>query len=290
MLLWLLLLFVIPAEPPASLARFLGDYADGAARLILLERDGKLYAAQGSAVSGPLDPQTLSFSDRTLQWNGRRWQRAGYMDQPGFRIAPVRPLAELRKAAEAATPPREPGSFRAPDLVDLARLDATLRFDIRYATRDNFLGAPVYEEARALLQRPAAEALVRAHRSLEADGLGLLIHDGFRPWRITKLFWDATPAAYRNYVADPAKGSRHNRGCAVDLTLFERATGRAVTMPSGYDEMSPRAHPTYPGGTTRQRWLRDRLRRAMEAHGFRVNPYEWWHYDHRDWRHYSIGN
>lgn len=290
MLFWLLFLFVLPAEPPVPLARLIGDYTAGAQRLIVFERGGKLFALQGSAVSGPLDPTRLVLAGKTFDWNGHRWERAAYIDERGFRIIPARPLSELRKAAEAARPPRESGPFRPAELVELTRLDASIRLEIRYATRDNFLGTPVYEEARALLQRPAAEALVRAHRSLEADGLGLLIHDGFRPWRITKIFWDATPAAYRNYVADPARGSRHNRGCAVDLSLYERATGHAATMPSGYDEMSPRAHPTYPGGTTRQRWLRDRLRRAMEAQGFSVNPYEWWHFDHREWRNYAIGN
>lgn len=184
--------------------------------------------------------------------------------------------------------PRDPRAKRAPDLVELVTLDPTIRLDIRYATTNNFMNQKFYSEARAFLQRPAAEALVRVHRSLAREGYGLLVFDGFRPWSVTKAFWDATPPAKRHFVANPAKGSRHNRGCAVDLTLYDRATGREVTMPSGYDEMTERAYPGYTGGTPEERRLRDLLRRAMEAQGFTVNEFEWWHFDYRDWREYPI--
>jgi zinc D-Ala-D-Ala dipeptidase len=211
--------------------------------------------------------------------------------RPGlFRVTPLRPVAELHDAARAATPPAEPGPFRPADLVELTALDPSLRLDIRYAGYDNFLGTPVYEQARAFLQRPAAEALVRAHRALRARGYGLLVHDAYRPWWVTKLFWDATPEDKRDFVADPAKGSRHNRGCAVDLTLYRLADGRAVDMPSLYDEMTERAAPAYPGGTAEQRGHRDLLRSAMEREGFTVFESEWWHFDYRDWREYPILN
>ena len=211
--------------------------------------------------------------------------------RPGlFRVTPLRPVAELREAARAATPPVEPGPFRAVELVELTTLDPTVRLDVRYATADNFLGTPVYEEARAFLQRPAAEALLRAHRALREKGYGLLVHDAYRPWWVTKVFWDATPKEKREFVADPAKGSRHNRGCAVDLTLYRLADARAVEMPSLYDEMTERAAPGYPGGTADQRRHRDLLRSAMENEGFTVFESEWWHFDYRDWREYPILN
>jgi D-alanyl-D-alanine dipeptidase len=104
------------------------------------------------------------------------------------------------------------------------------------------------------------------------------------------MFWDATPVDTRWLVADPAQGSRHNRGSAVDLTLYELATGRPVEMPSTYDESTERAYADYPGGTSRQRWHRALLRRVMEAEGFKVNPHEWWHFDHDTWRSYGINN
>ena len=187
-----------------------------------------------------------------------------------------------------AGPPREPGRFRAPDLVELVTLDPTIKLDIRYATDHNFVGRPVYPEARAFLQRPAAEALVRAHRSLRQKGYGVLVFDGYRPWSVTKLFWDVTPPAKREFVANPRQGSKHNRGCAVDMSLYDLATGREVEMPSAYDEMSPRAYPDYGGGTPELRARRDLLRGAMENEGFTVEPNEWWHFNYKDWRQYPI--
>src|SRR5215471_1009476 len=151
-----------------------------------------------------------------------------------FRIHPLRPVEELRKEALAAHPPRETGRFRKPELVELTTLDPTIKLDIRYATDRNFLSTPMYSQARAFLQRPAAEALLRAHQALKAKGYGLLIHDAYRPWYVTRMFWDATPQVKKIFVADPKDGSRHNRGCAVDLTLYHLKTGKAVTMPSLY--------------------------------------------------------
>ena len=207
-----------------------------------------------------------------------------------FRIAPVRPVAELRAEALAATPPRETGDFLRSDLVDVAKLDSRIQLDIRYATTDNFLGTPVYTSARAFLQRPAAEALLRAHRELMKSGYGLRIFDAYRPWYVTRIFWDATPPGKHEFVADPAKGSRHNRGCAVDLTPYDLATGREVPMTGVYDEMSERSYPNYPGGTPEQRAHRQLLRTAMEKQGFTVFESEWWHFDYRDWPRYAIQN
>lgn len=203
---------------------------------------------------------------------------------------PVSKLEQLRADALRAMPPDETGEFLDTDLVEVVTLDPSLQLDVRYAGSDNFLRAPIYPEARVLLQRPAAEAVVRANRTLQAHGYGLLLFDGYRPWYVTRMFWDATPSEQRNFVADPATGSRHNRGCAIDLTLFDLKTGLEVSMPSGYDEFSERAHPNYAGGKAEQRAARDLLRLAMEAEGFTVNDDEWWHYDCRDWQKYRIGN
>jgi D-alanyl-D-alanine dipeptidase len=208
--------------------------------------------------------------------------------QQPFRIAPARPVAVLLAEARRAAPPEQPPGLRAADLAELTALDPTIRLDIRYATSENFLGAPVYEQARAFLQRPAAEALVRAHRALARHGYGLVVYDGYRPWSVTWVFWEATPSHLREFVADPAQGSRHNRGCAVDAGLYRLADGSPVAMPSGYDEMTERSHVEFRGGTREQREHRDLLRRAMEAEGFAVYPAEWWHYDYRDWREYPV--
>jgi D-alanyl-D-alanine dipeptidase len=207
-----------------------------------------------------------------------------------FHIQPLRPVAELLPLALAATPPVEQGEFKPADLVELTALDPTIKLDIRYATARNFLGTPLYSQARAFMQRPAAEALVRVQHSLAAQGYGLLVHDAYRPWYVTKIFWDATPVDKRNFVADPAVGSRHNRGCAVDLTLYTLRDGQPVEMPSLYDEMSERAYPTYAGASDAARRLRDLLRQHMEAEGFTVFEFEWWHFDFHDWKAYAIQN
>jgi len=187
-------------------------------------------------------------------------------------------------------PPHEAGNFRETDLVELTRLDPTIKLDIRYATKNNFVGRPVYKEARAFLQRPAAEALVKVNASLKPLGYGLVVFDGYRPWSVTKLFWDITSEENKKFVADPAKGSKHNRGCAVDLSLYDLSTGNEIEMTGNYDEMSERSYPDYAGGTEQQRKMRDLLRAKMEAEGFTVYQYEWWHFDYKDWQQYRVTN
>ena len=173
-------------------------------------------------------------------------------------------------------------------LVELIQMDSTLRLDIRYARADNFVGRAVYSEPRAFLQKVAAEALVRVHRKLAKDGLGLLIFDGYRPWSVTKVFWDLTPVENRRFVANPETGSRHNRGCAVDLSMFDLSTGRPADMPTDFDEFTERAAANYSGATESQRRNRDHLIQSMSAEGFTVYSYEWWHFDHPDWKSYPV--
>lgn len=189
-----------------------------------------------------------------------------------------------------AKPPAETGYFKASDLVELTDLDATFKLDIRYATSNNFVGRPVYKEARAFLQRPAAKALVKVNQEFRKLGYGLLIFDGYRPWSVTKIFWDITPKENKKFVANPKDGSRHNRGCAIDLSLFDLATGKEIPMTGEFDEMSERSFPNYTGGTEEQRKMRDLLRSKMEANGFDVYEFEWWHFDFKDWRSYRIQN
>ena len=200
----------------------------------------------------------------------------------------AKPGRIVRGPGYVPRPPVEDGNFRSGELVELSKLDKTIKLDVRYATANNFAGEVFYKQARAFLQKPAAEALLRAHRKLAGQGLGVMVFDGYRPWAVTKMFWDKTPQAKRIFVADPSTGSRHNRGCAVDLTLYQLHSGLAVEMPSGYDEMSDRAFPNYAGGTDAQRKNRELLRRVMEEEGFTVYEHEWWHFDYKDWKSYRI--
>ncbi|HYT90422.1 MAG TPA: serine hydrolase [Gemmataceae bacterium] len=311
-----------PAPPPAKWRGLIGEYGWDHNTLYVLEMDGRLYALIEWFFLYPLTEETVAnvvlplpdayhFPDLGL-YPGEKLvftrggagqatkvvaasvlferRRLDGEDGKTFTIKPIRQLDAIRREALAAKPPVEKKQFRAPDLVDVTTLDPTVKLDIRYATTNNFLSTPFYTSAKAYLQRPAAEALVRAHKKLAAAGYGLLIHDAYRPWHVTKMFWEATPPKYRHFVADPSQGSRHNRGCAVDLTLYDLKTGKAVEMVGGFDEFSDRSYPDYPGGTALQRWQRDLLRRTMEAEGFTVYEAEWWHFDYRDWRTYPILN
>jgi zinc D-Ala-D-Ala dipeptidase len=185
------------------------------------------------------------------------------------------------------SPPKEQNKREA-DLVELIKLDKSIKLDIRYARNDNFVGRPVYTEARAFMQRSAAEAIVRVHKLLKKQGLGLVVFDGYRPWSVTKIFWEVTPEDKRKFVADPVKGSRHNRGCAVDLSIYNQKTKKLVEMPSDFDDFTEKASPDYKGGTEVQTKNRELLRKLMEAEGFTVNANEWWHFDYKDWRDYAI--
>ena len=139
----------------------------------------------------------------------------------------------------------------------------------------------------ALLSAGRADEANAAAAAAAAEGRGLLVLDAYRPWSVTRMFWDAYPM-HRAYLADPQEGSRHNRGCAVDLTVVDLATGKEVRMPSGYDDFSERAHPGWQGGSAAERAERDRLRGWMEAEGFTVHPNEWWHFDHAGWEQYPV--
>lgn len=194
-------------------------------------------------------------------------------------------------AQDVDGPPTGGGPYRPSELVELVSLDPSIKLDIRYATDNNLVGRPVYSQARAFMQRPAAVALVAANQWLAPQGYGLLVYDAYRPWSVTKIFWDITPPEKRMFVADPAVGSKHNRGCAIDIGLYDLRTGLEVEMPGAYDEMSERSFVTFTGGTAEQRAHRDLLRQALERDGyFFVYPEEWWHYDYRDFRDYAIQN
>lgn len=173
-------------------------------------------------------------------------------------------------------------------MLELIKLDNSIKLDIRYARSDNFVGRPVYDEARAFLQKDAAEALVRVHQKIRSKGFGLVIFDGYRPWSVTKIFWDVVEKHQRKFVADPGFGSKHNRGCAVDLSLYEVDSGALALMPSDFDEFNEKAAPDYSGGTPKETANREFLRFNMESEGFTVNPKEWWHFDHKTWQQYEI--
>ena len=302
-----------PPDAPEQWKNLIGVYASLLDTVYIAEKDSQLFAVTKKLryVNLKQDTHVLYgfsqdrlFDDTALvfRWNETlrpnslsigpiSFQRLILGNESGssFRITPLKPVEELRNIALLAAPPEEEGIFFKPDFVDLSTLDKTIKFDIRYATTNNFVGEKFYTQAKAFLQRPAAEALLRAHLWLRQHGFGLLIHDAYRPWYVTKMFWDATPDDKKIFVANPSQGSRHNRGCAVDLTLYDFHTGRQVEMTGGYDEMSEQSYPTFPGGTSLERWHRNLLGQAMSMQGFTVYQFEWWHFDYNDWQKYPIG-
>jgi D-alanyl-D-alanine dipeptidase len=283
-----------PLPAPARFRPLLGEYVHDSQTVIVLENEGKLYAlAKGNPSAQMREITANAFSSKQLTLDNTIYKRQPLGPEPGatqLQVKPVRPVPVLLKEALAAQPPQETGDFLATDLVEVRKLDPGIKLDIRYATTNNLFGTVFYSQPRAFLQRAPAEALARVNRKLKSSGYGLLVHDGYRPWYVTKVFWDATPEDKKIFVADPSKGSRHNRGAAVDLTLYDLKTGKPIEMVSTYDETTDRAHPDYPGGTSLQRWHRNLLRSAMEAEGFTVYEAEWWHFDYKDWQRYRIGN
>lgn len=302
-----------PPEPSEDVAGLVGEYGWSHNIVRIYERDGELYARVEWAHHHKLDraaKDTYRFPAAGLYANEElRFMR----DERGVGMAvslsglvlPRRDLgaevearsrtnarfiADLVAGARKETPPAPSGRLRKPDLVEVNKLEPSTKLDVRYATVDNFMGAPFYNQPRFFLQRPAADGLIRAHRKLAEQGFGIVLIDGYRPWYATRMFWDAVPPESRPFVADPSQGSRHNRGCAADISMFELASGKIVDMPGRYDEPSSRSSPLHVGGTSLQRWKRDLLKQAMEGEGFDVYVNEWWHFDYGEWRKYPIMN
>ena len=170
-------------------------------------------------------------------------------------------------------------------MIDVRQAVPGVQIEIRYATPENFMKEVLYPEARCLLRREVAEKLVRVQQNLQKKGLSLKIFDAYRPLSVQKKMWAKFPL--EGFVADPAKGSNHNRGAAVDVTLVDSA-GKELPMPSAYDEFSERAHRDYVGGTDEERRNRQTLREAMQSEGFMGISTEWWHFDDTDAKKYPV--
>jgi D-alanyl-D-alanine dipeptidase len=171
------------------------------------------------------------------------------------------------------------------ELVELQEMIPGLHLDVRYATPDNLMNEQLYPVAKALLRRPAARALGEVQQDLASRELGLKVFDAYRPYEVTKKIWE--PYKNPDYVADPAKGSRHNRGCAVDLTLVD-GSGEELLMPTAFDTFSEKSGHDYqdlPEEAIRNREL---LREVMERYGFVALETEWWHYDCQGWERFEL--
>ena len=170
-------------------------------------------------------------------------------------------------------------------LVDIRTVNRNISLDIRYATANNFLKQKMYPIAKCALRNSVAQKLALVQTDLEKIGLGLKVYDCYRPFSVTKQMWEVMPDP--RYVANPARGSRHNRGAAVDLTLVDR-TGKELEMPTPYDDFTEKAHRNYQGGSAESRKNRQLLEDAMKKQGFIGITTEWWHFDSEDWEKFAI--
>lgn len=174
------------------------------------------------------------------------------------------------------------------DLTEIIQTIPSAHLDLRYATTNNITGRALYNTAKAYLVHDACQALLAAADDLASQGFELVIWDAYRPLSVSKVLWSSTPSSQKDYVANPSSGSIHNRGCAVDMTLYDVAAGTYVNMPSNFDDFSERAWPEFTDVDMPQHAHRDLLRQTMEQHGFAVDEYEWWHFDWHEWQKYPV--
>ena len=303
-----------PKEMPKHFKGLIGEYGFENLPLFIFERFGKLNALIELTEQNPLEeinqnefgfPKNYNmYESEKIIFDRDKSGKAKFATTAGikfnrrkiigeseetFSITPLKPLNELEITAEKSVPPLEENKL-AEELVEIKNEENKIIYDIRYASTNNFMKYKFYKIDKAFLIKPAALALEKANQKLKKFGFGIVVFDAYRPWYVTKMFWDATPSHQKIFVANPEKGSRHNRGCAVDLSLYDLKTGKLIEMVGQYDEMSERSFPDYVGGTSLQRWHREILRTAMEESGFDVYEYEWWHFDFIGWEKYQILN
>ena len=197
-----------------------------------------------------------------------------------FYIIPIKEISELREISKNSNPPILDSLDSHKKLVDLKKLDDEFQLDIRYASTNNFMRSKFYKNERAFFNMSAADRLIEAKNDLKELGYGIIIYDAYRPWFVTKMFWEGTPENLKHFVANPENGSSHNKGCAIDIGLYDIETGESIVMISGYDEFTERAYPNYMGGSNKQRYIRDMLIQVMERNDFTVYEYEWWHFNY----------
>ena len=197
-----------------------------------------------------------------------------------FYITPIKEISELRKISKNSKPPTLDSLDSYKKLIDLKKLDEEFKLDIRYASTNNFMRSKFYVNERAFFNMSAADRLIEAKNELKELGYGIIIYDAYRPWFVTKMFWEGTPENLKHFVANPENGSSHNKGCAIDIGLYDIETGESIDMISGYDEFTERAYPNYMGGSKKQRDIRDMLIKVMEKNDFTVYEYEWWHFNY----------
>lgn len=317
----------VPQDAPKDVKHILGLYYGNGENILIRERNGGLdllyrFAQEDKSFAGanvyPLskthfdayvmnESGPMSSTEANVRFErdadgygiscrvgGHTYSRYFMGEGVGERAKPFRlpersadEWARLRnEAAKAAEPPALAAGEQA-KLVDAGKL-AGLKVDSVYATSDNLFGAPLYNTPRLYIAESLLPALSKVQEALREQGYGLVLWDAYRPWSISKLANLALPDDKKTMLEDPeTKGSAHNTGLAVDVSLYDLTTGEVVEMSSGFDEPSPRQYASYAGGTSRQRYLRNFLRETMEENGFNGIEMEWWHFEYADCEKYA---
>jgi len=172
------------------------------------------------------------------------------------------------------------------ELVNLEQFIPGIILDIRYATTNNFTGEVIYNLPRAYSRKSVATSLKKAQEEFKKQGVGIKIFDAYRPYKATVKFYEVYHDT--TYVASPYRGSRHNRGCAIDMTIVDLKTGKEITMPTEFDSFKKEAWPTTPVKDPQIKKNRDLIISVMERNGFKVNSSEWWHFDFVGWQKYEV--
>ncbi len=173
-------------------------------------------------------------------------------------------------------------------MIELKSAIPNLVYDLRYSTEDNFVKQPLYPRSTSVtfLRLPAANALTNVQKELAEKGMGLKIFDAYRPYSVTVKFWELIKD--ERYVANPAKGSGHNRGLAIDLTIVDLKTGKELDMGTGFDNFTDTAHHTFTALPQSVLQNRKILKEVMLKHGFKLFETEWWHYSWPNDRNYEV--
>ena len=175
------------------------------------------------------------------------------------------------------------------NFINIESFSSTIKLDIRYATENNFLKKKIYKIAKAFLVKEVAEDLITVNNRLNEKGLGILLFDAYRPWSVTKMFWDETEEKDHKFLANPKTGSNHNRGCAVDISLYDLKTQKELLMPCEFDTFSEEAYTAFMNCSKEAIDNRHLLISEMEKDKkFKVHPYEYWHFDHISLNKYSV--
>jgi zinc D-Ala-D-Ala dipeptidase len=208
-------------------------------------------------------------------------QKASQSSNPGYKATKQNSPYPIQRP-KTTNKVVEPGSKY---LIELLKLDNSFVVDLKYATTDNFIGKKIYSQSKCLMNKNTAQKLIEANIEFKNLGLRIKIFDAYRPLSAQKILWDAAPN--KSYVANPQKGSVHNRGTAVDITLVDSA-GKELPMPSSYDEFSQRAHLNYKNCSKQKLKNRELLGSIMIKHGFKRISTEWWHFNDVDANNYPI--